>query len=76
LVIIDVVEQRGVEYKSGQYFYRDPDIMQELAKDRYLVQNSGWEITWVFEVEEGVSEPLVQELRSSGITVIVNGEVQ
>jgi hypothetical protein len=41
LVIIDVVEQREVEYKSGQYFYRDPDIMQELAKDRYLVQNSG-----------------------------------
>jgi hypothetical protein len=47
LDIIDRESRRGIEYKGGNYFYRDPDIMLELAKDKALVVR-GWTIEWVF----------------------------
>lgn len=74
LDIIDIDLRQGIEYKSGNYFYRDPDIMAELAKDKALV-DSGWTIEWVFQVSDSVCQPLIDELIDAGITVRVNGEI-
>jgi hypothetical protein len=74
LDIIDRESRRGIEYKGGNYFYRDPDIMLELAKDKALVVR-GWTIEWVFQVSDGVSQPLIDDLIDAGITVRINGEI-
>jgi hypothetical protein len=68
LDITDFNTRQGVEFKSGRYFYRDSDILEEIRKDAILVQD-GWDIEWVFEVSESVSQPLLDDLAEAGISV-------
>jgi hypothetical protein len=69
------IAPRGIEYKGGGYFYRDPDILLELKKDAYLVRVEGYDIEWVFEVTEGVSQPLIDDLIDAGIRVRINNVI-
>ncbi len=63
LDIADVLNQRGVEYKTG-YITRSPEINSEVRRDAILVER-GWEIEWVFQGR--ASEPLLEDLRNAGI---------
>ncbi len=69
LDIVDTDLQRGIEFKSGRYFYRDRTIVEQIRKDAFLVANENWTIEWVFEVSEGISTPLLEQLIDAGISV-------
>ncbi len=68
LDIGDKTEQRGVEFKSGNYFSLDEEIRGEIANDSKLVED-GWEIEWV--IEGRASQPLIDALREAGIEVTI-----
>lgn len=74
LDIADVGRKKGIEHKTTTkedgvgYFYLSDEIKSELERDAFLVQNKGWEITWVFE-NATASKPLLEELKKHGIQV-------
>jgi hypothetical protein len=78
LRILDIADEelkKGIEHKttiktdgSKGYFSLDQRIREEIEKDRYLIEEEGWEITWVFENAKA-SEPLLKALKESGIKV-------
>ncbi|WP_103069648.1 eCIS core domain-containing protein [Aquimarina sediminis] len=55
---------RGIEHKTG-YQTANQHNLSEVARDKILQDNQGWEITWVFEGT--ASQPLLKALRDAGI---------
>lgn len=66
--IVDFDLTQSVKFNTSRYLYRDAQILEELRKDALLIQ-AGWEIEWVFEVSQGVSQPLLNDLAEAGIAV-------
>jgi hypothetical protein len=74
LDIADVSHKKAIEHKTTTkndgkgYFSLIPDLKWEIQRDKYLVNEEDWDITWVFENADA-SQPLIDELKNSGINV-------
>lgn len=76
--ILDIADEdlrKGIEHKTSTkadgsegYFYLDDRIREEIKKDKYLIEEQDWDITWYFEKAKA-SEPLLRELKKAGIKV-------